>query len=404
MIITLIICICVLIIYVEYANRLRHQRFYLRMMNKKNDYYVNYQRLFKIENEVENYCKFIKKKFLQDKIYHIFVSYYPDGLMNSHRIELFLRNYLFGLFSYMTIDVPICVNSCVNQLVKHIEKSYMVKQYDQNMTNVFSMSTNLIDIINYRSIYSIIINQINRNNEIYYQILKSKYNKINICSEIQIWMDNKNNHQICRIVLLETIISNDLTNMIIKKIHDEQETNIKYIFVEIKGFVNYNEIFDMLTIDNYNQYYSIEKINTKIGTIIDICKDDNIKIDIFGYGACTIILPFLNDLYGELINEIFMIDPICYPYAYHTFYRNLRKLITENVTNNFVEIMNDVNLIDMYIKTDNFLKNKNIHVAFSDKHQIYTDRDLLIKLLDMHTKIHIYETVDDMMLKILKII
>lgn len=399
-----------------------------------------------------SYSKFIKKHITNDLFSNIFISYYQDGIMTKDRISAVIKKYIFDIDKDDNIPLSMTtIHRLTNQLtIKFIKtyvsdfinvsENYIIDSDSTNNTNkVWNDWTDWIkhtDVVLQKSMLSIIMNHIKYIK--FYIILRSRgYICKDLNSDIRIWVKknilydsdqtnktnktNKSNN--ISILVLDMITSHVFSDM-------NNDLLDASILVEIKGFTNYSEIFDIITMDRYNRYLNASEIAEQFGSVIDFVLSYNNKsininttntntintntintntintksIIIILYGSTTILAPFISNRYWELYNDLILIDPICYPYSYHTFYVNINRSNTSHMNYNYIKIFDKMTLLDLYLETHLMeakvcgLYSKNVHIAFSDNHCLYTNKDLLQLLFTMHSRIDIIDNVDDIML------
>lgn len=424
--ISTIIVICILIMtLIECLNRLRYQNFLLAL-NKKTK--INYSE----KNCIDTYCNFIKKHVNNDNFLNILKASFPDGLMSRERINKTVQYYLFACtdtlctssanINNQIIKLP-SVQRTINQLCKKFAKQYLLNN-DLYLQNQIYQWLDIIDISMYKNSIIIISEYV-----CYIKFTKiMKYNNF-ICytpnSYIRYWkyQDNRQDieHMQYNIMLISYFEINEIINK--KKID-----NYNMIYIEIRGISPYYSIFDMLTINKFTMYYDINDIVKHIAIIFDHIsswtKNENIKndkVNLYANNIMTIFVPSMIVYYSEFIDNIFLIDPICYPYSYQTLYHNLYKNafkkmsilnhdnhheIQNSEDNNYIinylrsnmsilYLLHQHSLLDIYInknlsdKGQNKMYDHKTHISFSKSVLMYTNPYILSICLNMYSKVNI---------------
>jgi hypothetical protein len=339
----------------------------------------------------------MKKHLLNDNFFDIFKMYYPDCIMTPLRIKNVIKKYVYNLDPNTTSsinlfnDETIDVQKTINTLSCKFENMYIV---NVNTTDKVKMKdwTNLLEMSNKRSCIQTFINFIKyitfylfmkRNNYKCYDV------KPFLNSNIRMWINNINDNNVIDIVILDDktinkIINDTTTNDLFK--------NTSCIYLEIKGFTNYSDFFDLLTINCFNTYSNINEITRQFGTILDMFPEKNFNVT--ASNISTIIIPFVLHYYHERINKISVMNPVFYPYSYHILFKSiLDKKIS--VSTNYLTMINKLSLLDIFFnensndKQHNRLYDKNVSIYFDEDADLYSNKELLSIMLDMYSRVNL---------------
>jgi len=349
-------------------------------------------------NNLDSYSTFIKKHLMNDLFFSIFTSYYPDQIVTKERISTVIKKYVFGLDDH--IEIPLSattVHKTINQLTTKISKVYITDFItDTSKVDITRDWLDLLQLQLYSPIIGSVLNVVNIviDNVKFYLTMRMKgYICKYVSQDIRMWIsddvlfDDKSNIQI---VVLDTIVSTSTNTSI-------NEMKKPSVFVEMRGLTNYAEIFDLITLDRFNNYPSLEDLTSQFGRIIDSLPKRQLVINL--YNSATILGPYISSRYWELYTDLILVNPICYPYAYHTFFTNIPNIHGNQkyLNNNFIRMFNRLTLPNLYLGSDkqNRMYDDKVHVVFSDDHSMYTNKELLILMLPMYSRINVHETMDD---------
>jgi len=402
----------------ELANKYRYQLFKKRIINdtalKKAKAHI-FGDIYK--NLTDRYSKFITKHIINDNFLQIFKIYYPDCKMNQKRINCVIYKYLYDL------DVPLLTedylrstphitikNDFVNDLTDRFVNQYIMT--DNNLTpslpgvtfgrppDDISLidPTDLSDISDNKSFISIVYNHL-KYLVFCFKMYRKGYVKHDIgpwmYSNIRLWINNS---------VSDNVNANNIKNCIIidKTIEptggDRNDRSDDDIYIEIKGFTKYSELFDAITMDLFNTYPKIIDITKQFGVMMDRLSK-NTKINIHAQNISTIIIPFLVNYYEERIEKIIVVNPIYYPYSYTMLFDVIHKTDAKNklkfdLNPNLLMLLNRLALIDIYfdfIKIDklvNKLYRNCVDIKFNKNlyENICIDADNLTMLMGMYSE------------------
>jgi hypothetical protein len=204
--------------------------------------------------------------------------------------------------------------------------------------------------------------------------------------------DKTSENQIVNIVILD---DDAKKSMMTNQRNSLKDNNIVYI--EIKGFSNYSDLFDVVTCDMMNRYSSIDDITKQFNIVLKLFV--NSKINLFASREATIIVPFFINYYNNKINKIVVINPIYYPYSFHVFYRSVHdKKLDVHLKPNLIRIFNGLSLMKLYFdknttdKKFNRLYSRTINVDFDTNCDLYTNQENLAILLDLYSHVRVEES------------
>ncbi|VBB17885.1 hypothetical protein YASMINEVIRUS_348 [Yasminevirus sp. GU-2018] len=390
-------------------------------------------------NALDTYSSLIKKQLINDNFMNVFRSYYPDCVLTKSRIEKVIKKYIFSIGNE---SVPLSVTSihrAVNQLTRKTVKEYICTDSIRRGSDDLNDWTDLTFVLNAQSLYRILTSHVAYlmfyvkmrtrhfvcvdvpSVSIASSQIKSAMENLNQTtfmsvsnSSVRLWINKDRSvyHTGASIVFLDTVNYNNCDKFIITDRSDR-------IYAEVKGLSNYSQIFDILTFDRLNEYPDLLKVSKMIGVVLDFVttlvsdsksrysqKHRNVHepqekchIDVELFGASTMLTPYIVDLYNNIINDIYVVDPVFYPHSYHTFFTQLRvtNCQSSKLSSNFVRMFHNLSLIDLYFNRSPTDKSsgvygRNVHVGFSDESEKFTDRELLTILLNMYSKVYVVDT------------
>jgi hypothetical protein len=366
--------------FFELMNKYRYQLFNKRIGNDTSLKKVKRSMFGSIcKNLTDNYSKFIAKHMMNDNFLQIFKIYYPDCMMNKTRINHVVYKYLYDLdaSSHITID-----NYYIDEMINRFVDQYIMTNNnlipsDNGMlidpTDLSNMPVNksFIKIVYDHLKYLVFCLKMYRKGYVKHDIGPWIY------SNIRLWINktNMNNSKNC-------IIVDEMTVPI------ENDDNI---YIEIKGFTNYSELFDAITMDMFNTYPKIIDITKQFGALIDQYFK-NTKMNIYAQNISTIVIPFFVNHYEETIEKIIVTNPIYYPYTYTMFFDNMCKITDMNP--NLLMMLNRLALIDIYYdftkldKSINKLYRNCVEIKFDKKlcEKICINNDNLSMHMDMYSE------------------
>lgn len=418
---------CILFVCAEIINKRRYKKFCdkIRREQRHANFSHNDDRLIK-------YSSFLKKHMINDNFLAIFKSFYPDPdeIMNKTKVHNAIKKYIYCInpsynidFSQHLTNSQISIVRTINQLTSKYEKMYMFIT-DQNQTidhftqqsressdesldqsldessdqsqssdqfqssDIFSWE-NLSDIIFYQSSFTFFIKHFKYLN--FVKTMRShNYQYDDITSDIRVWT-----HQSLipedKIDVVNFIF---LTSSQTQSIQNHQTIPSKScVYIEIKGYTDFCALFDLITLDFYNDYSNLRTIARNLNKLFNMFVMADIHI--YASDVTTMLIPFIVNYYQEMIHTIHVKDPIFYPYNYQTFFMNLRndKELRKSVgcQYNLIMLLNELTLIDMYIdpemcdKKTNMSYGPNTIVSFSDESDKFVDKNNLIMLLELYS-------------------
>jgi hypothetical protein len=221
------------------------------------------------------------------------------------------------------------------------------------------------------------------------------YRYYDICKNIRLWINNNKNDD-CKNNSKKSVIINILDRTLNDDIIDEyitNRTNCKnenHVFVEMRCFSKYDELYHV-----YNNYACMqaEKIVIEFGSVLDTFANSVINLKLSR--ASSILTPLIVDHYKERLNSIEILDPIFYPYSHHVFYGSIHNKIID-IRDNYglIYLLHNTSLLDLYFgrechnKKNNSLYDNLIKIKFSECHHLYLNYDVLISVLQMHSKVN----------------
>lgn len=341
-------------------------------------------------------------------------------------------------FSQHISDAQIAIIRTINQLTSKYEKMYLVHQTNeiQNVNNLSNNQSddqsgdqsddqsddqsngqsndlsndlsenvpnnisddelfnweNLSDIVIYQKSTSVVIKHFKYLN--FVRIMRScDYQYDDITSDIRVWCHSsltkfKDESGIIKFIFL--------SNAQIQRIRDYKiELSKSCVYIEIKGFTDYGALFDMMTMDCFNEYPNLRKVTRNMNKLFN--QFVTADIHIYASDVTTMIIPFIVNYYQEMIHTIHVKDPIFYPYGFQTFYINLRKdnelRMNVGCQYNLIGLLNNLSLVDVYIdpemcdKNENMMYSHNTVITFSDKFYKYVDKDNLIMMMELYSNV-----------------
>lgn len=206
---------------------------------------------------------------------------------------------------------------------------------------------------------------------------------------------SKNEHPVHNVV----IIDDEARQSIMTNYH-RYDTADNIVYVEIKGFSNYSDFFDIITCDTFNKYSSIDEITKQFVNVFKLFGIS--KLNLFASRESTIMIPFLLNYYHEKLNKIIVINPIYYPYSFHVFYKSIHnKKLSVHLKPNLIRMFNKLSLMDIYFdkntsdKKFNRLYSRDVNVDFDKNAELYTMHENLAIVLDMYSHIEVTTMIND---------
>lgn len=357
---------------VHYLRKLRFNNF-LNVLNNKS--YINYS-----PDQLEIYSQLIKKHFLRDNILNVFVSYYPDKIFTEKRIEKMLSLYLFDrnvneLAKYTRSTSP--YHQTVNSLTKRIINMYVLD--DDYSEQLEPRMWNDLSNIEQPTLFSTILTLKEWSSYLlfYTRMIFNGFICVDVNSDTRLWIHRHHKFEDTRIVILNNQIKLDFNKS-------------KKIYVEIKGFSQYADFYDTVSCDKFNNYCDLDQIARKIGNVFDLIsrfKTDESNVDLELSGSTTILVPYILTYYKENIRNVFITDPVFYPYSFHSFFN----FLPDRLSYNFINMFHNLSLMKLYIDSEDSDKfkgifNNNIYIHFTES---FENADILTCALSMHSKVNI---------------
>ncbi len=387
----IVIYTIIILLFIEILNRYRFYKFRVLLTLSQKTNKCNFYREY-FNNEVNNYSIFMKKHIINDKFYQIFKSYYPKTTMTKIRIKNVLRKYIYDLDPMDNISLTfVPVERTINQLTKKFEQIYIVNQinskYESDKNDNILNWSDLSSYLCYCNSLSIIIDHIEYVKFIFW-MKQNDYHFIDITSDTRIWL-----HKIYVNSQINLFFLNNVSEIL--NINDTK-INQTNIYVEIKGFTNYCALFDMFTLNIFNNFLDIDNIVRQMNPLFNMFNSTT-KINIHLNNENTILIPSLIDYYHEKICNVFATNPIFFPYSYQTFFCCIKKGYHCDIMKkqNLIFLFNKLSLFDVYFnreisdKNVNILYSNKINVSFNEDCVKYVDKDNLTILLELFSKINI---------------
>ena len=314
---------------------------------------------------LQEYVIFMKKNIRSDKFFEIFKSYYSDGMMTKKRIRNVLCMYMFNTHN---INMIVCIERAINQLLQRFDNTYIIKNTDNVIKH--DMNNNWLNLTHCMRYKNTI--------RIYYE----SYKYLRFTNQMNVWNYSYHDLNDCMRIwkqpnVLGTRVSNIifLDRTLIKKLSDgctdyytifirNQLNQLNTYCVEIKGFTDYNSLYDTLTLNYFNKYHNILSVSKKLKDIFNYI--DSHSYNIYASNIATFIIPFLVKN-GYKINKIFANDPLYYPYLYHVPFIGIQR---DGLDHGTIALLDNLSLYDLYFdtvidKSKNILYNQNTHISFS---------------------------------------
>jgi hypothetical protein len=173
--------------------------------------------------------------------------------------------------------------------------------------------------------------------------------------------------------------------------------------------------------NNHEHFNAYDKVILDAAKVFDFIKDSGLtainNIDIQLSNVMTIIAPQLASIYDRLdlcpTLKFKLEDPVCYPYSFHRIYQSIMNAnANANANDNtdektyqhiqrivstpaMMNVLNGLSLMDLYVRAEH--EDINIHpiyservrIDFSPDSELYIDRQRLIRILRIKSKVHI---------------
>jgi hypothetical protein len=408
MIYLMVLPVLFLLILIEIMNRYRYKKLKIKLSiikNTENDR-IEKATLFTEMHAtaMNNYSSFMMKHVINDNFFDIFTSYYQDGMMNTIRIRDVVRKYIFDLdptkktntYNTFSSDIPVTAieaHKTINVLTKKFENIYVINS-GNDLDSVMKEWNDLTDVIMYKNSFKYLVDHVHY---IRFSILMrcSGYRYQDMSPDIRIWIKG----EICddRVVNV-VIIDDDVKNSMMTNHHNHSKDN-NIVYIEIKGFSNYSDFFDVITCDMLNRYSSIDDVTKQFNNVLKLFTKS--KINLFASREMTVIVPYFVNYYDNKIDKIVVINPIYYPYSFHIFFKSIHnKKIDLYLKPNLVRMFNGLSLMQMYFdknahdKKFNRLYGRNVNVDFDKDSELYTNQENLSIVLDMYSHVRVIDRTD----------
>jgi hypothetical protein len=332
-------------------------------------------------SDLNNYISFVKKTIFVDSFNDIYCSYYPHSLMTYDRVKNAMNRYIFGQDKNNSDSHNDSINIFINEICDVYSQIYIFSENDKekNMGDDMIIWNNILDNYVYSSSYSIISDYLRYIN--FYKHAYSKYTYDDITNNMRVWHRNTKDVKRMMFITKKTSFC-DIINL-----------NID-IFVEIKGFSDYSNLFDMLTCNTFNEYCTINMIIESCSKIFTKYDLRYISMDFYFDDLVTIIVPQFICHYHKYISKLYLNNPLCYPYSYHNVYKYIHNTC-EMKNANLMMLINNNGLFNMY--NDKFMMNKNINILYSKSTYITYDEtfkkhmnlDMLLTILKLYSDVNI---------------
>jgi hypothetical protein len=389
----------IILAIVELLNLIRYRRFSEQITHTGQ--YVDNMRKYIFQDiycdKLNSYSRFMKHFIKNELIIKLYATYYPDAIISKKRISFIIKKYLFDINENNYINISkkmIDVHSIINYFTKKISSNYITDEDYDHDHNDYNLSNNgMIDPTD-------LSNSVKRTHPLkimtkYFYNMRfrlymhnNNYKYRDISSSIRIWtkINGYNNDEISFVFLDDSDIEHEYVKC----------NDINEVYIEIKGLSSYALLFDLLTVDIFNDYDNIEKIGENFSIIIDLFK--NHKINIRAHDLGTILIVPIIKYYHEFINKVYAQDPIFYPYAYYALFDNIKNdnlLIKENY--NLIKMFNRLSLIDLYFdKNINtydeyyiiFFSNK-MNITFTNSADKFINKEQLAMMLTLYSHVRI---------------
>lgn len=396
----LIPIICMVMVEITNYNKQKRYTDLLKSIREQS----NQKNIERDHELTKKYSIFIEKHIVNDNIFYLFKSYYPDGIITSDRIELMLKKYIYNIFDkdkYIFLrcvrnstrnaksisDSIIYVYRTINKLIKKMENTYILSNCPTSDTsNKINDFTDFTGNVYYKTSLCV-INEYIGNIRFNIMMRKNGYIYINISHSVKLWIPE--NYNITEKSINLCLIDCDHICKGLKVLDSKQ----KNIFVEINGLTNFRSLYDMITSDKYNNYDDVDKIGKDFGKIFDMF--NNSKFDLYARNYGTIFIIHIIKYHSESINKIYVEDPIFYPYSYFISFNNIRsnKNIQLKYNHNLIRCLHTLSVFGLYFdknicdKCYNMIYSEKVNVSFSEDSDRYCNKTLIEMMLFMHSKV-----------------
>lgn len=326
---------------------------------------INNKNLLNNKSILETYSKYISDHFHRIDFLSLFKKYYGNIILTKRKINVLIKKHLFNLseskiknhnviskINYANIndslipDDMISVHALINQLTNKYTSMYIMNKINYDTNDKIINWNNLSSNIKYKSFFNVLHDRIK-----YYRFCKTMYNfglkYTDINNYIRIWYSDMSNKQI---VILNQDDSNPIDN--------------NKIYVEMRRFTHYSEIYDLFTFNVINGREYLDFLARQYNDLFNAVRKYNDKIDIISCGVGTIIIPLLLKYYHEHINQVFLTDPVIFLNDYYRVFKMIDK--TKYLSNyTLMLIFNEISFIDIYYlpidSSDNYDYSKDVY-------------------------------------------
>lgn len=399
---------CGLLICVEIMNKCRYTNV-CTLIKQKHSKTSDNNNNKSDDDRIIKYSSFLKKHVMNDNFLTVFKSYYPTtDSMSKIKVQNVIKKYIYNIdpsciidYSQYISDSHISIIRTINQLTSKYEKTYIFDNDNTSSDNKIFFPNKMDDVMFYQNSLSIILRYLK-----YFDFIRmmrsQNYHYIDVNSNIRVWeheslkMKLEPEESIINFVFLSNAQIHCMINKY-KKNNSKTILSKRCIYIEIKGFTDYCTLFDMITMDIFNEYSNLETITRNLNQLFN--KYVMSDIHIYASDITTIIIPFIVNYFQERIHTIQVTDPIFYPYNFQTFFVNLRhdELLKMEVgcRYNLMYLLDNLSLIDMYIdpdmcdKNENMLYHSSTFISFSDDSYKFIDKNNLIMMLELYSDVSI---------------
>jgi hypothetical protein len=378
---------------------------------------------------LERYSMFMRRHVLNGRLFDLIKSYYPDGVIQRRRLLKLFSKYLFNLDISNVPEDAHTINETINRLSLRCEGMYIsipevtpdsgstvkpvksnFKKYIQRIPNIIPNGPDitdsitdvldLTDIMEYQPISVTLINHI-RYLMFYQKMYRNSYRKRDIGRDIRVWSMKGDFSRINTLIILDDVLNIESNKL---------EISDRIMYMELRGFSVYSDFYDTFAFGQFgsNGILTLDTLAKSFGKILDLISspisERRHKLNIVADRSITIIIPYILNMYHEMIGDVVITDPIFYPYSFYLFFKNLKSGAIKKhrtITDTYLKILNNVTLVDLYFDTDDTDKKtdrvfgKQLKIRFDKYHNFYVVRDDLIMLLDMYSKVIVSDTVSD---------
>lgn len=343
---------------------------------------MNHPEIYQIKTSIVDKIKKINNRFIDDFI--VLDDYYISDTDNTNTDNIDISDFSHNIQSYNIPlqDIPTYSNVSHNTVMIRDMTRDTEDTEDTENTKITKWN-DILELVKKRTVYDIMRDMMNYRT-FKKQMMMLEYNYLDVTSDIRIWeklspFDEKKYVNMIFVDMMYDMI--DINRMIIKN-----PKNTSIIFIEIKGFTYYSEFFDYLTFDMFNKYNIITDIVIDISKVINLYKSYTKILTLCD--TTTILSPHIITHYGELFENITLINPMCYPYSFHKYFDIMKN---RHNNTNYINMINNISMFDIYMNnpqnTTNSIYDKKIIIIY-DSHDEKIDYNDTVKMnLYMHSKV-----------------